>query len=328
MTHPSHRPTLPRLFAALLAALLFAGLGAALAQEDCPRGKLDTRYCDRDDDLVADVPERTQDPSVLIFSYTPVEDPAVYERAWSDFIDHLAQATGKEVRFFVVENYAAQLEALRAGRLHIAGVNTGSVPVAVNIAGFVPFAMMAAEDGSYGYEMEIIVPADSAIEGPEDLAGKTLAFTSPTSNSGFKAPSAILKGEFGLVADEDFSTTFSGRHDNSITGVAAGDYEAAAIANSVKERMLERGVVSEDDLRVIYRSQTFPTTAYGHAHDLDPELAQKIRDAFFSFEWEGTTLEAEFSQNGEAQFLPITYLEEWDVIRRIDEANEVEYTLP
>ena len=46
-----------------------------------------------------------------------------------------------------------------------------------------------------------------------------MAFTSPTSNSGFKAPSAILKGEFGLLADKDFTPTFSGKHDNSILGV-------------------------------------------------------------------------------------------------------------
>src|SRR3546814_4698796 len=60
-------------------------------------------------------------------------------------------------------------EALRSGRLHVAGVNTGSNPIAVACAGFVPFAMMAADDGSFGYEMEIIVPADSPIKSPEDL---------------------------------------------------------------------------------------------------------------------------------------------------------------
>ena len=63
--------------------------------------------------------------------------------------------------FFPVQSYAAQYEAMRSGRLHIAGVNTGGNPVAVSCAGFVPFAMMAAGDGSFGYEMEIIVPADS-----------------------------------------------------------------------------------------------------------------------------------------------------------------------
>src|SRR3546814_16888484 len=74
----------------------------------------------------------------------------------------------------------------------------------VRSAGLGPFAMMAADDGSFGYEMEIIVPADSPIKSPEDLKGKTLAFTAPTSNSGFKAPSAILRADFGLEADKDY----------------------------------------------------------------------------------------------------------------------------
>src|SRR3546814_6441717 len=102
-------------------------------------------------------------------------------------------------------------ELLRSGRLHVAGVNTGSNPIAVACAGFVPFAMMAANDGSYGYEMEIIVPADSAIQSPADIEGKALAFTAPTSNSGFKAPSALLLSEFGLEADRK-STRLNSSH--------------------------------------------------------------------------------------------------------------------
>ena len=63
------------------------------------------------------------------------------------------------MKFFPVQSYVfAQYEAMRSGRLHVAGVNTGGNPVAVSCAGLVPFAMMASKDGSYGYEMEIIVP--------------------------------------------------------------------------------------------------------------------------------------------------------------------------
>jgi ABC-type phosphate/phosphonate transport system substrate-binding protein len=91
--------------------------------------------------------------------------------------------------------------------------------------------------------------------------------------------------------------------------VANKDYPAAAIANSVKTRMIERDVVKADQLDVIYTSQTFPTTGYGTAHNLTPELQEKIREAFFSFDWAGTTLEAEFSKSGEAQFIPITFKE-------------------
>ena len=112
--------------------------------------------------------------------------------------------------------------------------------------------------------MEIIVPADSPIKTPADLKGKKLAFTSPTSNSGFKAPSVLLESEFKLVAKRDFEPVFSGKHDNSVLGVANKDYDAAAIANEVMFRMFERKVVDKAKIRTIYKSETFPTTGYGH----------------------------------------------------------------
>src|SRR5690606_7436375 len=211
------------------AAMVIAGTIAAHAEF-----KLDSRYQDADGDLIADIPsdpDQLADPDTIIFAYTPVEDPAVYAEVWQGFLDHLEEKTGKQVQFFPVQSNAAQIEAMRAGRLHVAGFNTGSNPLAVACAGFRPFAMMAAEDGSFGYEMEIITYPDSGIESVEGIKGKQMAFTSETSNSGFKAPSAILKSEFGMIAGTDFEPVFSGKHDNSILGVANRDYPAAAIAN-------------------------------------------------------------------------------------------------
>lgn len=289
--------------------------------------KLDSRYTDKDGDLIADIPSDSSkwlDPSTLIFAYTPVEDPAVYADVWSEFISHLEKETGKKVQFFPVQSNAAQIEAMRAGRLHISGFNTGSNPLAVACAGFRPFTMMAAKDGSFGYEMEIITYPGSGINTPKDLKGRKLAFTSQTSNSGFKAPSAILKADFDLIAKRDFTPAFSGKHDNSVLGVANKDYPAAAVANSVLNRMLARGVVKPNQIKSIYKSQTFPTTGYGLAYNLKPELQEKIINAFFSFNWEGTKLQKEFKKEG--KFIPITFKKHWDVIRKIDSANGVTYT--
>ena len=295
--------------------------------EDCNRGTLDTAYCDRNFDQVADLPLDSKDwvdPKTIIFTYTPVEDPAVYANIWQNFVKHLEKHTDRKVVFFPVESNAAQLEAMRSGRLHVAGFNTGSNPIAVSCAGFVPFAMHAKDDGSYGYEMEIIVKADSPIQSPSEIKGRTLAFTSPTSNSGFKAPSAILKGEFDLIADRDFTPTFSGKHDNSILGVYNGDYEIASVANSVLQRMIRRGVIEEGKLRAVYRSPTFPTTGYGHAHNLHPELVAKIKSAFFTWDFDDDPLyKKEFAKAD--RFIGIRHMNDWAVIRQIDKANGVSY---
>jgi phosphonate transport system substrate-binding protein len=308
-------------------ALLAFGLAPARAQQDCPRGDLDKAYCDRDGDMVADAPTDPKqfiNPSTLIFAYTPVEDPAVYAKVWDGFVKYMEQKTGKKVVFFPVQSNAAEIEAMRSGRLHIAGFNTGSNPIAVNCAGFVPFAIMGAKGGQFGYEMEIIVPADSPLKTPADLKGKKIAFTEPTSNSGFKAPSAILKAEFNLEAGRDFTAAFSGKHDNSVIGIANKDYDAAAVANEVMFRMFDRKVVDRAKIRTIYKSETFPTTGYGYAYNLDPALVAKIKDAFFTFPWEGSPLKAEFKDQD--RFVPITYKKDWSIIRKIDAANGVKYT--
>ncbi|MFW5724081.1 MAG: phosphate/phosphite/phosphonate ABC transporter substrate-binding protein [Halochromatium sp.] len=324
MRRPTHSSTSSKLHVLSRRALL----GLACALFATPLFALDARFTDANGDLVADAPTDPADwidPSTLVFAYTPVEDPAVYAEVWSDFIEHMEQVTGKRVQFFPVQSNAAQIEAMRAGRLHVAGCNTGSNPLAVNCAGFVPFAMMASEDGSYGYEMEIITYPGSGIEEVADIKGGKLAFTSPTSNSGYKAPSAILKADYDLVAERDFEPVFSGKHDNSILGVANKDYPAASVANSVLRRMIARGVIEPEQIVSLYQSQTFPTTGYGHVYNLKPELADQVKEAFFSFPWEGSKLQEEFKQSGEAQFIPINYQEHWEVIRKIDAANGVSY---
>src|SRR5262245_45975202 len=86
----------------LSAVAVFGALtGGAWAQDACTnRGQLDTLYCDDNNDLVADAPKdqkKWRDPSVLVFAYTPVEDPAVYQNIFKPFTDYLGQCTGKRV---------------------------------------------------------------------------------------------------------------------------------------------------------------------------------------------------------------------------------------
>ncbi|WP_434223021.1 phosphate/phosphite/phosphonate ABC transporter substrate-binding protein [Pseudosulfitobacter pseudonitzschiae] len=300
---------------------------AAFAQEDCTeRGALDVIYCDANGDLVADAPTdpaKLNDPSTLVFAYTPVEDPAVYADIWEPFITHLEEATGRDVQFFAVQSNSAEVEAMRSGRLHIAGFSTGPTPFAVNLAGAVPFAIMGADDGQFGYKLQVFTQADSDIKEMADLKGKRIAHTSPTSNSGNQAPRALFPG-LGVIPDTDYEVTYSGSHDQSMLGVVAGDYDAAPVASEVVERMAERGLYEPEDVRLIWESDPFPTTSFTVAHDLDPELAEKIKQAFFSFQFEGTKLGEEFQ--GVSKFIPITYKKQWAVIREIQSSNGVEYT--
>ncbi|WP_110670222.1 phosphate/phosphite/phosphonate ABC transporter substrate-binding protein [Salinicola halophilus] len=317
----------PRL-TALLTTLALCGLAApALAADDCPnRGQLAPIYCDADGDLVADAPSDPSqylDPDPLVFAYTPVEDPAIYADIWEPFIEHLRDVTGKDVRFYAVQSNAAEIEAMRSGRIQVAGFSTGPTPFAVNLAGAVPFSIMGSEDGEFGYTLQVYTRKDSGIDELTDLAGKRVAHTSPTSNSGNLAPRALFP-EQGVTPDEDYEVVYSGSHDQSMLGVVAGDYDAAPVASEVVDRMAERGLFDPEEVKIVFESKRFPTTSYTYAHNLDPELIEKIREAFFSFDMAGTELGEEF--DGVTKFVPVTYQNDWDVIREIQKANGVVYS--
>ncbi|MFC3285432.1 phosphate/phosphite/phosphonate ABC transporter substrate-binding protein [Litchfieldella rifensis] len=309
-----------------LAAVPLTLLLASQALADCERGDLDALYCDEDGDMVADLPKDESEwvnPDTLIFAYTPVEDPAIYSDIWQPFIDHLQDATGKSVRFFAVQSNSAQVEAMRSGRLHIAGFSTGPTPFAVNLAGAVPFALMGSDDGRFGYTLQLYTHVDSGIDSMEDLRGRRVAHTSPTSNSGNQAPRALFP-ELGITPGDDYEVVYSGSHDQSMLGVVAQDYDAAPVASEVVERMAARGLYEEEDVKIIFESAPFPTTSYTYAHNLHPDLVEKIKEAFFSFDFEGTALGDEFE--GVDKFIPIRYESDWAVIRTIQKANNVRYT--
>jgi phosphonate transport system substrate-binding protein len=313
------------LFATLLAA--FAVVATANAAECKNRGNLDARYCDNNGDLVADTPTDAKewlDPNPLIFSYTPVEDPSVYENVFAEFMTYLSKKTGKQVKWYGAESYAAQVEAMRSGRLHVAGISTGPTVFGVNLAGYVPFAIMCKGDGTFGYKLQLITYADSDIKEVKDIKGRKVAHVTPSSNSGNQAPRALFK-DMGVVPDQDYKVIYSGKHDNSIMGVANKDYDAAPVASSVLDRMIQKGVVKREAIRIIWQSDPFPTTSYGMAHNLKPELQQKIRDAFLTFDWKGTGLAKEFGKQADT-FCPINFKDTWKAVRLIQQENGVVYT--
>ena len=306
-----------------LLSCLTAGMlaGSVLAQADCKnRGDLDPMYCDENKDLVADAPtdpSKQRTPGTLVFTYTPVEDPAVYEKVFKPFTDHLSQCTGKRVVFYQVQSNAAEIEAMRSGRLHVGGFSTGPTAFAVNIAGAIPFAVKGYEKEFQGYNLIVVVKKDSPFQSLGDLKGKKVAHTSPSSNSGHMAPMALFPKQ-GLTPDKDYKILFSGKHDQSILGVRSGDYDAAPVASDVFHRMATRGQINEADFRIIWKSEKFPTSSFAYAHDLEPKFRDQMLKCFYDYRFPE---EMKKAFDGADRFFPVTYQKDWAIVRQVAEAG-------
>jgi phosphonate transport system substrate-binding protein len=319
--------TVPMLLLNALCALaLGAGAASAHAQtDDCShRGELDTLYCDENKDLVADPPKdskRWKNPNTLVFTYTPVEDAAVYETAFKPFLEYLHTCTGKRVVYFPVQSNAAEIEAMRAGRLHVGGFSTGPTGFAVNLAGAVPFAVKGDAKELQGYNLIMVVKKSSPFQKMGDLRDKKVAHTSPSSNSGHLAPQVLFPSE-GLVPDKDYKILFSGGHGQSVKGVESGDYDAAPVASDVFKRMATRGEIKADDFRIIYKSPVFPTSSFAYAHDLAPEFAKQLTKCFYDYRFPAEMVK---TFGGADRFFPITYQKDWEVVRKIAEGSGTPY---
>jgi phosphonate transport system substrate-binding protein len=285
--------------------------------------RLGIDFTDEDGDLIADTPKdpsKCIDPDTLVFSYIGEDQNDQTPAEFKSLTDRLAEATGKKVTFDLdVSSADEQLRALHDGTIHVTVFSTGAVPAAVNEAGFVPVGMLSGPTGNNKYKMQIIVPASGPINNVNDLKDHELALTEPSSNAGYKAPIVLLRNECGLVFERDYCTRNTNGYEKSIKGIAAGEYEAAAVASDVLERYVAEGTIKKTDYRVIYTSAEFPRAAIGYVYNLKPELAAKIKDALLSFTFKGTSLEANYAQYNIDRFAPLDYRNDWELVRIIDD---------
>jgi len=286
--------------------------------------RLDDKYTDADGDLVADTPQdaaKQISPDTLLFAFIAGPDAEQDRENWKEFLAFLSQRTGKHVNMLTFETTEKQLEALRDGKLHVAGFNTGAVPLAVNTAGFVPICARGGDDGKFSDSMQVIVPADSEIRNnhPEDLRGHTVVFVDRTSNSGYKAAVVLLR-EHHLEPLRDYGLRFSGAHPISIKSIGQGSYEVAPVSREMLNREIARGEVNAAQFRVIYESERFPPATLGYAYNLAPDLAGKVKAAFLEFSWNGTGLERQFTGSGATKFVPVSYKNDFALIRRNNDA--------
>lgn len=262
------------------------------------------------------------DPDPLEFAYFPSESPAGYADSLEPLIENIEAETGREVNYSPISSYAAQIEAMRSERLHIAAYSSGATAFAVNLAGFVPRSIQTAA-GTFGYRLFLITHMDNdEINELSDLEGKLVGHADPSSNSGNLAPRALF-AENGVVPGEDYEVEYSGGHENSGIGVFRKDYDAAPVCSTCVQRSIQAGRIEASDLKVIWASNPFPEGSFGYYNKLHPDIQEGFEAAMFDYDYSGTRIPKDF--NGRDTFLEIDYNTVWHQNLVIQEANGVDY---
>ncbi len=186
------------------------------------QNRLAADYADKNGDLLADPPSDPKallDPETLVLAHYVDADAETQAVNWEGLEAHLAKATGKQVHRQEYRNTSDDVEAVKAGRIHLVALHAADAPYLVNNAGLVPFAVLGTKDGAHGNRLDIAVPAKSKLQTINDVAGHVLTCTSPDSITGYRAAIVVLLAEANLRPHQDYTVTWSHGQKRSILGL-------------------------------------------------------------------------------------------------------------
>jgi phosphonate transport system substrate-binding protein len=118
--------------------------------------------------------------------------------------------------------------------------------------------------GGMGYNSVLIVKSGSPYKSSEDLKGKTVARNDPNSTSGFTIPT-VAWAQKGTKIGKYFNSPLSGGHQQTIVGVLNGTFDGGFTWTTKGDRlggirkMLDKGLLKRDQIRVVWTSKTIPT---------------------------------------------------------------------
>lgn len=221
-------------------------------------------------------------PEKLVFAQIPSESAQGIAEDNEAVIQTIEQQTGLEVEMQEATDYAAVVEGLRAGQIHIAGLGPFSYMVAKDGGAGVEAlgALVDAPEEEPGYQSFGIVPAGSDITDLEGFKDKTVCFVDPTSTSGFLYPSAGLL-ELGIDPDADVTPVFAGGHDASALSVADGTCDAGfAYDTMVTNELIDSGGLKEGDVEVVWESEVIAGSPYVASDKLPADLIEQLEGIF------------------------------------------------
>ena len=179
---------------------------------------------------------------------------------------------GVPVKLFTPADYDGVIQGLLGGSLDYAWLGASAYakiyltdPEAVEVK-----LIKQNLDDSTGYYSIGFTRKDTGITSMDDAKGKVFAFADPNSTSGYLVPGAELTTKYGTLEDYFAEVKMSGGHEQSIVGVANGDFDAGVAwadglgnwedgyNSGAFRKAADSGLVDMSNLVEIWRSEVIP----------------------------------------------------------------------
>jgi len=218
-------------------------------------------------------------------TYNMVFVPASEKGDESDYTSLIAiteKLTGLNIETIKVTDYNAAVEAMRAGRAHIAWYGGKTYVKATEIANAEAFAAgVRPGEKDAGYYTYFVVKQDSNIKEFKDVKGKILSLNTIGSTSGDLIPQVELsKINLSIKNKDHFKKVFyAGSHDACLLAVLNSQSDVCGMSSRNFEARLEDGTFKKEDVKIIHKSDRVPPPPLAYSTMIPKEDRDKIKKA-------------------------------------------------
>ncbi|MFF0818328.1 phosphate/phosphite/phosphonate ABC transporter substrate-binding protein [Rhodococcus sp. NPDC003318] len=212
----------------------------------------------------------------ITLATTPLVDDPTKANPIEALADLLEKETGRPVDIVDVPDYLSVVEAIRSDHVDFGILSGFPSALAVNTG---EVDALLAWKGSDDPVSTCVVRADSPVQTPADLKGKTVAFADQASSSGYFMPVYMLH-EAGLEQGTDYKAIFAGGHEGSFAALEQGQVDAACTAVVLTRMGAPMFPFADGEWRGVGESPSMPITGAVLAPtSLDGETRALLQEA-------------------------------------------------
>lgn len=211
----------------------------------------------------------------LVFATPPGTDDPSEHTIMNDLSAMVGEASGRTVKNLQPADYLGVVEAVRNGSVDVAILSQFAAALAYKTESVDPLLVWGASPEPASF---CLTKTDSGINTLADVKGRQVAFVDPGSTTGYFMPKSLL-AKSGLTDGTDYRSTFAGGHDTAVMAMANGSVDVACTARQLYPTFLEKGVINEQDVKIIAKSDPIPIgISIVVRKDLDEGARQALKD--------------------------------------------------
>lgn len=234
-------------------------------------------------DTTETAPKR-EGPPTYVIGLEPQADREATIAAGEKLAEFITEKSGIKVGIFVPEESGELVEAMQEKDAHIAYLS-GWPYIAAHLNADAGLLLVEERDGKTEYETAFFVASDSSMAKTSDFKGKTIAFTSPTSTSGYLFPMMKLIEDGVVERDDDLASyaekvVFAGGYQGALEALVDGKVDVAAVAAYAPDVYLT--AEERAKIKPIITHGPIPTHVIAVRADVTMDEQKKLKEAFLA----------------------------------------------